>query len=401
MTVTPFDLLVIGGGIVGLATAYQAQSQYPDLKICLLEKESAVAQHQTGRNSGVIHSGIYYKPGSYKAENCLVGRRMLIDFCDQYHLPYELCGKLIVATDPEELPALEKLYERGLQNGIHCRKLTTEEVLGFEPHVNSVAGLHIPEAGIVDYKQVAEKLRSLIVERGGVMHLGTHVQKLTLNSICKVISQEQTFEARVVLTCAGLQSDRLLQASGIKSPVRIIPFRGEYYQLRESSAHLCRNLIYPVPDPEFPFLGVHLTRMIHGGIECGPNAVLSLSREGYRKGSVNLRDTWDTLKSVGFRRFARKHWRMGAGEFWRSISKHAFTESLRRLVPAITMDDLMPGGAGHRAQAIHENGSLVDDFVYEDCGPLIHLVNAPSPAATASLALGFQLSQLALSKLRS
>lgn len=383
------NLLVIGGGIVGLATAYRYLERYPDATVTVLEKEAAVAQHQTGHNSGVLHSGIYYKPGSLKATNCRDGKQAMEAFCDAEAIPYDRCGKVIVAVDESDLPALAKIEDRGHANGIECQRIGVERLAELEPHVRGVAALHVPETGIVDYGLVCRRLAERIAERGSRVVTGARVTNLrqTDNEVIATTTAGE-FIAPQLVNCAGLQSDRVAKLSGAKPNCRIVPFRGEYFELKPSAQHLCRNLIYPTPDPAFPFLGVHFTRMITGGVECGPNAVLALAREGYGKTTLNLGDLAGSLTYGGFVKLAAKHWRMGAGEMWRSLSKRAFVRALQRLVPEITADALEAAPAGVRAQAVLPDGSMVDDFLIEDSSRVVNVLNAPSPAATASLNIG-------------
>ena len=395
------DVVVIGGGIVGLATALQLKQQRPALKVVLLEKESAVAQHQTGHNSGVIHSGLYYKPGSLKATNCIQGYRMLIDFCDAEGIPYDLCGKIVVATKQEELPQLETLYQRGLQNGLGgLRKLTVSEMREIEPHVNGVAGMFVPQTGIIDYKQVADRYARKFMELGGEIKLAERVEQVTPGtSLSIVVTNKGRYETKLVVNCAGLYSDKIAQLTQRDSvDVRIVPFRGEYFQLLPRKEYLVKNLIYPVPDPNFPFLGVHFTRMIHGGVEAGPNAVLAFQREGYKKSDINLKELFETLAWPGFQKVAAKYWETGLGEMYRSFSKAAFTKALQALIPEIQETDLIPGGAGVRAQACDRTGGLLDDFAILETDKAINVINAPSPAATSSLAIGKTVSEKALAR---
>jgi len=360
-------IAIVGGGIVGLAVAYSLR----DLRPVVFEKERDVARHQTGHNSGVIHSGIYYKPGSSKARLCVEGAHRLREFCREHAVPTETCGKVIVATMPEELPRLDELHRRATANGVEAERIGPERLREIEPHVRGIAALHVPGTGIVDYVAVARKLAGFVDVRTGV----------------KVESAAQ-LGATLVINCAGLHCDRLA-----RSRMKIVPFRGEYYELKKTS--LVRGLIYPVPDPSFPFLGVHFTRMIGGGVEAGPNAVLALKREGYRWRDFSMRDALETLAYGGFRRLARRHWRMGLMEVWRSWSKPAFVRALQRLVPDVTADDLVPAGAGVRAQALDPDGTLVEDFRIEERPGEIHVLNAPSPAATASLAIGAHIARRA------
>jgi L-2-hydroxyglutarate oxidase len=384
-----FDCVVIGGGIVGLSVAWEILERMPKIRIAVLEKEDAWAQHQTGRNSGVIHSGIYYKPGSLKAKLCREGNRRMVEFCDLHAIRYEACGKVIVATTASELALLENLYERGITNGLAPKKLNASEVKKIEPHVRCIAGIHVPSTGIVDFVGVCQKLAELIGAKGGELRLRTRVQgfQATVNEGVLETSND-TFAARWVVNCAGLHSDRVAKLAGAEPGARIVPFRGEYYELRPESRSLVRNLIYPVPDPNFPFLGVHFTRMIDGSVHAGPNAVLSLKREGYHRTSFNLGDFVDTMTYGGFWRLAAKHARSGLEEIHRSFSKKAFVRSLQKLIPEVCEEDLIPGESGVRAQALRPDGGLVDDFLIVKSPHAIHVCNAPSPAATASLEIG-------------
>lgn len=383
------DVLVIGGGIVGLATAYSLLKARPGLRVRLLEKEAGLAQHQTGHNSGVLHSGIYYKPGSLKAQTCLAGRATMLDFCEAEGIPVTLCGKVIVAVDGADVPRLDALYERALANGVLCEAIGPERLAEIEPHAAGVKALHLPKAGVVDFRRVSQRLAERIEESGGQVITGAEVTGLQERTAGVVVqSKAGDFEARTVINCGGLHSDRLVRLSGREPTARIVPFRGEYYTLRPEAEHLCRALIYPVPDPWFPFLGVHFTRTAWGEVECGPNAVLALAREGYRKTDVNLRDLGQTLAYRGFRKLAARYWRMGAGEIVRSFSKGAFVKALQRLMPDIAARHLEPAGAGVRAQAVAPDGSMVDDFAFVETARIVHVINAPSPAATASLSIG-------------
>jgi L-2-hydroxyglutarate oxidase len=395
-----YDIVIIGGGIVGLATALRLKEANSGLKIVLLEKEEKLAKHQTGNNSGVIHSGIYYKPGSLKATNCISGYHQLIDFCNKNGIKYELCGKIIVATDHKELPALENIYKRGLENGLQgLKKINQEEIFGHEPHCAGIAGIFVPQTGIIDYTEVSLKYAELFRKLGGEIMLGEEVK--TINSkdrLSEVITKKNTYSARLVVNCGGLFSDRLAAINGKKIDVRIVPFRGEYYEIAPKKQYLVKNLIYPVPDPNFPFLGVHFTRMVHGGIEAGPNAVFAFKREGYKKTDFSMRDFMDSITWPGFRKVAMKYWKTGLGEYHRSFSKTAFTKALQRLIPEIQEEDLVPGGAGVRAQACDRTGGLIDDFMILEDQHTINVCNAPSPAATSSLAIGKTVSELALKR---
>ena len=385
---------------MGLATALQLQKEKPGLKLAVLEKENELARHQTGNNSGVIHSGVYYKPGSLKARNCIRGYELLLAFCREHHVPFELCGKVIVATEQHELPLLENLYQRGLQNGLdQIRRITPDEIKSYEPYVAGLAGIHVPYTGIVDYKRVAEKYGELIRAQGGEIFLGQKVTGLQESgNTLEVITADRTFTTRLLINCAGLYSDKIAALSFPQLNVRIVPFRGEYYKLRPEKEYLVRTLIYPVPDPNFPFLGVHFTRMARGGVEAGPNAVLAFSREGYTKSNINLRELGETLAWPGFQKVAAKYWRTGLGEMYRSFSKAAFTKALQKLIPEIQESDLIEGGAGVRAQACDRDGGLVDDFLILEGKNVINVCNAPSPAATSSLAIGETVSKLAVGR---
>lgn len=395
-----YDITIIGGGIVGLATALQIQSANRNLKIVLLEKESSLARHQTGNNSGVIHSGLYYKPGSLKATNCIHGYNLLLDFCRAQEIPFDLCGKIVVATEQHELPLLENLYNRGQQNGLtNLKKLKAEELKEYEPHVTGLAGFFVPQTGIVDYTLVANTYGTVFQKNGGTIHLSEKVldiQHTATQSV--VITQKTSYTSKLVINCAGLYSDKVARMTVPNLNVKIIPFRGEYFKLKKEKEYLVKNLIYPVPDPNFPFLGVHFTRMAKGGVEAGPNAVLAFSREGYKKSNINMSELAESLAWPGFQKVAAKYWRTGMGEMYRSFSKAAFTKALQKLLPEIQESDLVEGGAGVRAQACDRNGGLVDDFlILEDTG-VINVCNAPSPAATSSLAIGETVSKLALAR---
>ncbi len=383
------DVAIVGGGIVGLATAYRLGERFPDLKIVVLEKEARLAEHQTGHNSGVLHSGIYYKPGSLRAVNCRDGKFAMMKFCEEEGIAIDVCGKVIVAIDESELPAMQTIFERGQANGIKCQIIGKERLDELEPHTAGIKAIHVPEAGILDYRQVSERMGDRIRERGGEIKLNARVVDCRVQTDEVVVkSTAGDVTAKYVITCAGLQADRVTQLTGERPAAKIVPFRGEYFDIREESQHLCRNLIYPVPDPSFPFLGVHFTRMIQGGVECGPNAVLAFAREGYGKSDFNLRDLTEALTYGGFLKMAAKHWRTGAGEMWRSFSKQAFVRALQRLVPEIKAEDLSPAPAGVRAMALGPDGQLLDDFVVQQSERVINVGNAPSPAATASLNIG-------------
>ena len=389
LTMQEFDYVVIGGGIVGLSVAWTLLQNRPGIRVVVLEKEDTWARHQTGRNSGVMHSGIYYKPGSLKAKLCREGNRRLVEFCQQYDLRYETCGKVIVATTASELPLMENLYERGIANGLAAKKLNASEVKEIEPHVNCLAGIQVPSTGIVDFVGVCRKLAELIERQGGELRLRTRVHGFHVKGSQGIVeTSKDIFAARWVINCAGLHSDRVARLAGAEPGARIVPFRGEYYELKPERRSLVRNLIYPVPDPNFPFLGVHFTRMIDGSVHAGPNAVLSLKREGYHRTSFDLRDFVETMTYAGFWRLAARHAKSGLEEIHRSFSKRAFVRSLQKLIPEIREEDLVPGEAGVRAQALRPDGRLVDDFLIVHGPSAIHVCNAPSPAATASLEIG-------------
>lgn len=394
-----YDIIIVGGGAVGLATALQLLKRKPGTKVLVLEKETAVASHQTGNNSNVIHSGIYYKPGSLKARNCIEGYQMLIEFCEEQNIPYNLCGKVIVATDPGELPLLENIYNRGIQNGLaNLKRLNADEIRKHEPHVAGIEGIHVPQTGIVDYRLVAEKYAAVVKSLGGEILLGQKVLDIKKGAAgVTVVTQLSSYEAKLFVNCAGLYSDKIASLTS-SVDVKIIPFRGEYYKLKKEKEHLVRTLIYPVPDPNFPFLGVHFTTMIGGGVECGPNAVLAFGREGYKKSDVNLRELAETLAWPGFHKIVGKYWKTGMGEMYRSFSKSAFTKALQKLIPEIQESDLVPGGAGVRAQACDRTGGLLDDFLILESESAINVCNAPSPAATSSLSIGLTVANLVLKR---
>lgn len=396
-----YDILVIGGGVVGLATGFQLLQGNPSLKVAIVEKETSVARHQTGNNSGVIHSGLYYKPGSLKALNCTRGYHLLLDFCRKHEVPFELCGKIIVATEEREIPMLQTLYERGQQNGLTpLTMLSGEQIREYEPHAAGIRGILVPQTGIIDFRLVAMKYAEVFQKAGGEILLGEKVSAIRMNhSLSQVTTQKQGYTAKLVVNCAGLYSDKIARLTSNKINVKIIPFRGEYYKLRKDKEYLVKNLIYPVPDPAFPFLGVHFTRMARGGVEAGPNAVLAFSREGYKKSDINLAEFGETLAWPGFQKVAAKYWRTGLGEMYRSFSKAAFTRALQKMVPEIREADLVEGGAGVRAQACDRTGGLVDDFMIVEEPGVVNVCNAPSPAATSSLAIGQTVAELALKRL--
>ncbi|MFI5221747.1 MAG: L-2-hydroxyglutarate oxidase [Bacteroidia bacterium] len=392
------DIVIIGGGIVGLASAYSLLKKNPGIKLTLLEKEKTLSAHQTGHNSGVIHSGIYYKPGSLKATNCRTGYTMLIDFCNSHGIKYELCGKVIVATDETELPQLDALYKRGLENGLDKISIIEQEKLKvLEPNLKGIKAILVPYTGIINYKHITAKLAELITQMGGEIYTGQRVNDIFVDDEhAEIITDSKVYQTKVFLNCAGLFSDKVAEMAGEKSDTRIIPFRGEYYFLKHEKRNLINNLIYPVPDPNFPFLGVHFTRTIEGHVEAGPNAVFAFKREGYEKSDVDFTEMFESLTWPGFQKVAGKYWKTGIGEFYRSFSKTAFTNALRKFIPQIEEDDLIPAEAGVRAQACDRTGGLIDDFKIIEKKRAIHILNAPSPAATSSLAIGESISQLVL-----
>lgn len=397
----PTSVVIVGGGILGCSVARALLLQRPDLTVTVLEKEGRLAAHQTGHNSGVIHAGLYYKPGSLKATTCARGREELIRFCEEAGVPYERCGKLVVATSKEELPRLDELERRGAANGLlGVRRLVGEALAEIEPHVAGVAGLHVRETGIVDYKRVTRAYAADASARGATVKTGAAVRSIDrADGGVVVTTDEGEHRCDLLVNCAGLQSDRIAHMAGVVPGVRIVPFRGEYYEIVERRRALVKHLIYPVPDPSFPFLGVHFTRRITGEIEAGPNAVLSLAREGYEKTSFSFKDATEVAGFSGMWKLAGKHWQTGIGELWRSWCKSAFVSALQRLVPTLHGDDLVAAGAGVRAQAMRADGSLVDDFhIVEDKGQ-VHVLNAPSPAATASLCIGEAIRDRALAQL--
>lgn len=395
------DVIIVGGGIVGLSTALKLKESNLDLKVCVLEKEAKIASHQTGNNSGVIHSGLYYKPGSLKAINCINGYHLLIDFCKENDIPFDLCGKVVVATKAEQIGQLEKLYQRGIENGLSGLKyLSAAEIKEYEPNCTGVKGMFVPQTGIVDYKLVSRKIAEKFEKLGGVIMTGEEVKSIEAQEgRVQVVTPNHAYQGKLLINCAGLYCDKVAEMAGEKLEVRIIPFRGEYFALKQEKAHLVKNLIYPVPDPNFPFLGVHFTRRISGEIEAGPNAVFAFRKEGYKKTDFKWSEFWGSISWKGFRKVAMKYWQTGFGEYYRSFSKAAFTKALQELVPTVQMDDLEPAGAGVRAQACDANGSLIDDFYIKEGNGCIHVLNAPSPAATSSLSIGATISELALKHL--
>lgn len=392
-----YDVAIIGGGIIGCATA-MALTKGRDVSVVLVEAEPKLAVHQTGNNSGVIHSGLYYKPGSLKAKNCVQGREAMYQFCAAHGIAHERCGKVVVATQNHEIPMLNTLEEHGRANGLEgLLRLSAEEIKEHEPYVTGIDGLFVPDTGIADYVQVTEKFAEIAKENGGEIWLNTRVRD------CKhvpegLILKTTQFDVRCknIVNCAGLQSDRVAKLCGVEPGLKIIPFRGEYYELIPRRQQLVKNLIYPVPDLSFPFLGVHFTRMIQGGVEAGPNAVLAFKREGYKKTSFSFKDSFEILTYGGFIKLIKPYWKMGFGEMWRSFSKKAFVGALQRLIPELHSDDVLPGGAGIRAQALEPTGTLVDDFRIVEAERMIHVLNAPSPAATAAISIGEQIASMAL-----
>lgn len=397
-----YDVTIIGAGIVGLATALKILEKSPSLKLLMIEKESDICRHQTGNNSGVIHSGIYYKPGSLKALNCRKGYKMLLDFCDTHGIKYDICGKVIVALNDSQVRDMENLYLRGVDNGLDgLKRITKEEIKEKEPYVNGIAGLFVPQTGIVNYTDVSRQYLELILNYDARLNLNEEVSAIIpTNGGHEIITGKGTYQSRVVISCAGLQSDRIARLTNPDADLKIIPFRGEYYKLKPEKEYLVKSLIYPVPNPAFPFLGVHFTRMIKGGVEAGPNAVLSFKREGYTKTSFSLSDTFETFMWPGFQKVMFKYWKTGMGEFYRSYNKSAFTSALQKLVPSINKEDLITGGAGIRAQACNKTGGLIDDFYFVESKNILHVCNAPSPAATASLSIGVMIADKVLNNFK-
>ncbi len=385
----PYDVAIIGGGIVGLATAYRFTEQYPKASLVLLEKEDHLAAHQTSHNSGVIHSGVFYEPGSRKAKNCRRGRRALIEFCEQAAIDYEMCGKVIVATDESEEAVLEQIESKGRANQVECTRIGPERLREIEPHVRGIDALHVPEAGIVDYAAVAHTLADRVREHGCDIHTDAEVRDLLVTP--RHVTVDTTagdVQARHAVNCAGLYADRIAAMSGQALNTKIVPFRGEYYELVPERRSLCRNLIYPVPDPNFPFLGVHFTRRVDGRVECGPSAVLAFAREGYRLTDVDWTELWETLMYPGFQRLAARYWRRGLRELLQSMSKRLYLRATRRLIPKVQMNDLVASRAGVRAQALRADGTLVDDFLIRETDRVVNVINAVSPAATSALNIG-------------
>jgi len=396
-----YDIIIIGGGIVGLATGMKIKQQQPELSIAVLEKEKGLAQHQTGNNSGVIHSGLYYKPGSLKATNCIRGYHELVQFCEAEDISFEITGKVVVATRREQIPLLNQLLQRGTQNCLEgIRQITLDELKELEPYCAGVAALHVPQTGIVDYKKVAEAYARKFKTLGGLIFLEQKALKITQQqAINYVETVKDVFQSRLIINCAGLYSDKVSDMTGLDpEEVKILPFRGEYYKIKKEREYLVKNLIYPVPDPNFPFLGVHFTRMMKGGVEAGPNAVLAFKREGYKRTDFNLKEFKESISWPGLQKVATKYWKTGLGEYYRSFSKAAFTKALQELIPDIQESDLVDGGAGVRAQACDRRGGLLDDFYITENTMAINVLNAPSPAATSSLSIGGTVAGLALKR---
>ncbi len=394
-----YDIIIIGGGIVGLASAYKINLRYPDKKILVLEKEKEVAAHQTGHNSGVIHSGIYYKPGTYKAKNCVDGRRELVEFAKEHKIAHDICGKIIVATNASELPYMAKVYNNGIANGVEgIEKIDTAKIKEIEPFCTGIEGLWVPCTGIIDYRDVARKYMEMIHTKfaGSKVVTGTEVTGFTkYPDYTTAVTRKGNYDGRYIISCSGLHADRIAVKEGIDPKMQIVGFRGDYFDLSERGMNKVRNLIYPVPNPEFPFLGVHFTRMIHGGVECGPNAVFTFKREGYGKTDFNFKDSLQALTYKGTWKLMAKHWRFGLDEYKRAFSKRLFLDRLQQMIPSLTMDDIVPGRAGVRAMALGPEGEMVDDFQLVKSGNSIHVLNAPSPAATASLAIGTAVEKMA------
>lgn len=398
------DIAIIGGGIIGCATAYKLSNYFPEKTIYLLEKENTLAIHQTGRNSGVIHSGIYYKPGSYKARNCVAGRRELVAFAKEHHIPHDVCGKIIVATHPSELPQLNKVFQNGIANGVEgIEMINAAKIKEIEPYCEGIQAIWVPCTGIIDFPAAARKMAECMEKKNphNKILLNTNVQQLIQESEqVKIQTHKGTLIARYVVVCAGLQADRLAGKKVTKNKIAIVGFRGDYYDLTPSAQHKVRNLIYPVPNPQFPFLGVHFTRMIHGGIECGPNAVFVFKREGYSKTAFSFKDTLEALSFKGTWKFFLKHWKFGIDEYRGAFSKSFFLKRLQKLIPSLKMEDIIPSRCGVRAMALDDEGNMLDDFKMEADGRILHVINSPSPAATASLAYGHEIAQTAIKALK-
>ena len=395
-----YDIIVMGGGIVGLASAYKINLRFPNLKVLVLEKEDHVAAHQTGHNSGVIHSGLYYKPGSYKAKNCVDGRRELVQFAKEHKISHDICGKIVVATSQAELPHMNKVFNNGIQNGVEgIRKITAAEIKEIEPFCVGIEGIFVPCTGIIDYAEVSRKFVEIIQGKfpGSKVLTGHEVTGFEKSdTITTVVTPKGKFTSKYIISCTGLQCDRIAKKEGVEPGMQIVGFRGDYYDLSDKGMNKVKHLIYPVPNPEFPFLGVHFTRMIQGGVECGPNAVFTFKREGYGKTDFNFTDTWEAITYKGTWKLFYKHWRFGLDEYKRAFSKRLFLNRLRHLIPSLEMDDLVPGRAGVRAMALAPDGEMIDDFKIERHGNALHVLNAPSPAATASLAIGSAVCEMAV-----
>jgi L-2-hydroxyglutarate oxidase len=398
---TSTEIIVIGGGIVGMATAMLLKEK-GNYSVTVIEAEKELASHQTGNNSGVVHSGLYYKPGSLKAKNCVEGRERMYRFCEENNIEYEKCGKIVVATEETEIPLLKILEERGMANGLKgIKRLHREEIKEYEPYAAGIAGILVPETGIVDYTNVTKKYSELFQQKDGIVKTSCRFLSLKeKNSGLTLETTQGELRCKLLVNCGGLYSDRIAWKCGAKPGLQIIPFRGEYYKLKKQKEYLVRNLIYPVPDPKFPFLGVHFTRMMKGGVEAGPNAVLAFKREGYSHSDFSIKDVSQMAVFPGFWKMAAKHYKMGFKEFYRSLSKAAFVKSLQKLVPEITDEDIERGGAGVRAQALDNNGTLADDFRIVESEKMIHVLNAPSPAATASLSIGDKISEFIINRLK-
>lgn len=398
-----YDIIVIGAGIVGLSTALKIKERKPAVKLMVIDKEKSIAMHQTGNNSGVIHSGLYYKPGSLKAKNCIRGYNLLLNFCEQNNINFDICGKVVIATETGQLPVLETLYERGSRNGLEGLKILSKDSLGdYEPHVNGIKGIFVPQTGIIDFAEVAKKMASFLFDYDSEIRLNEKVTKIVKQkNFNLVLTDKSSYSTKIIVNCAGLYSDKIAKMTGEKIDFQIIPFRGEYYELKKDKNHLIKNLIYPVPDPNFPFLGVHFTRMINGGVEAGPNAVLAFAREGYKKTDIRPLELLETLLWPGFHKIMANYWKTGFEEMYRSFSKKAFVKALQELVPEITEEDLESGGSGVRAQACYRNGNLIDDFLIIENDISVNVCNAPSPAATSSLAIGEAIAKTVLKRLKS
>lgn len=395
-----FDVIIIGGGIVGLSAAYQIQLRYKDLKLLVLEKEDQLSLHQSGRNSGVIHSGLYYKPQSYRAKNCVAGRRELVKFCQNHKIAHDICGKIIVATDESELPFLDKIFNNGIANGTEgIEKINSEKIREIEPYcTNGIAGIWVPCTGIVDFPAVVKKLAELVREINPNSFILTNRKVLDIErneTFSRIVTNTEIYQGKHLIFCTGLFSDRTAQMDQVKTTTKIVGFRGDYYDLSESGLHKVRNLIYPVPNPDFPFLGVHFTRMIQGGVECGPNAVFTFKREGYNKTDFSFQDTWDALTFKGTWKLFYKNWQFGLSEYRRAFSKRRFLQSLQKLIPSLEIKDIKTGRTGVRAIALGIEGEITDDFVIQNSHNSIHVLNAPSPAATSGLAIGKAICEIA------